>query len=217
MVEALTLLDRRFADDGLRLEGAVVLNAQELQQVRLLVLQLLSPHPLPTGGVHLPQLVGQDDAVPAQLSPSSGMGQRNALFAEPLHAPAHLLAVPAALQVQAREGLLEGEQLHLHRPLALPRLRRPHLRPPRQSLAPAPLPQHLLVLLQLPLETQVGQHLRTRLPHCRDGLAEGQPQFAHEVGEDEGGALPRGWLTLEMPAEQWTSTLPLLICFSMSW
>jgi hypothetical protein len=140
MVEALTLLDRRFADDGLRLEGAVVLNAQELQQVRLLVLQLLSPHPLPTGGVHLPQLVGQDDAVPAQLSPSSGMGQRNALFAEPLHAPANLLAVPAALQVQAWEGLLEGEPLNLHRPLALPRLRRPHLRPPRHSLAPAPLP-----------------------------------------------------------------------------
>lgn len=78
------------------------------------------------------------------------------------------------------------------------------------------LSQLVLVVFQLTFETQVGQYLRSICPNKGNRLFETPVILSHQVGDNEGRALFEKKCTLEMPAAQWTKTLPLTSSFSIS-
>lgn len=77
--------------------------------------------------------------------------------------------------------------------------------------------QQRTVLLQLGLETVVRTHHFSLAADVFQSLTETHPLPSHEKDDDEGGGLTINLLTREMPAAQWTSTLPLFSPSRINW
>jgi hypothetical protein len=96
------------------------------------------------------------------------------------------------------------------------RLGRPDFSPPGAT-GVAAVGEHQLILFELPLEAEIGEDIGPCLPNEGDGFFEAFAVLAHDIRDDEGGALGGGGSTREMPAAQWTRMLPVRILCSTRW
>lgn len=73
-----------------------------------------------------------------------------------------------------------------------------------------------LVLLELPLESEIRADVWPSLPDKSDGLPKSPALLFHEVGDDEGRGLHVRGVTLEIPAAQCTKMFLLANSFSIN-